>query len=259
MTLVKVCGLTRSEDVRVAVDLGAWALGFVLTTSPRQVSAEQAARLIVAARTAGGRAERERGGGVKSGGGEDKHRVIEGETRAPHAVLVVTTEPPDWISAALATAAGDGVQLSAGADGPRVAAVREAAARLRRRPLVIAAADTPDAHLADLVLLDARGAGAYGGTGQTLEWERLAADPSVPSHGLVLAGGLRPGNVGEAVRALRPDAVDVSSGVETAPGRKDHGLLRDFFAAVEHADRKATARGASGRPAASTAARRTSG
>ena len=224
VTLVKVCGLTRADDVRLAAELGAWALGFVLTESPRRVAAARAADLVTVAR--------------ESGDGPS--------AKAPHAVAVVTTESPAWIADALAESGADGVQLSAGADGPSVADVRAAAARLRLRPLVIAAADTPDARLADLVLLDARSAGAYGGTGETLDWDALAADPGTPNAGLVLAGGLRPVNVAEAILALRPAAVDVSSGVEAAPGRKDHAALRDFFAAVVHADKEAEAEIADG-------------
>ena len=222
VTLVKVCGLTRAEDVRLASELGAWALGFVMTESPRRIDASRVAGLVADLRP------------------------------ATLTVGVVTTEPAAWIADAIDEAGVGAVQLSAGAEGPAVAEVRAAAALLRRRPLVIAAADTPDAHLADFVLLDARTSSAYGGTGKTLDWEALAADPAVPRDRLVLAGGLRPGNAGEAVRLLRPTAVDVSSGVESAPGRKDHGLLREFFAAVEHADREAEAATATAgrRPAA---------
>jgi len=225
MTLIKVCGLTRAEDVRLAAELGAWALGFVLTESPRRVDAPRAAELIAAL----------------APGDPAARRDGENAAPSPRTVLVVATEPAEWIAEALDASGAEGVQLSAGAEGATVAEVRAAAARLRRRPLVIAAADTPDARLADFVLLDARTPGAYGGTGETLDWEALAADPDTPDAGLVLAGGLRPANVAEAIRALRPGVVDVSSGVEAGPGRKDHAALRDFFAAVEHADREARA------------------
>jgi phosphoribosylanthranilate isomerase len=243
VTRVKVCGLTRAEDIRLAMELGAWALGFVLAPSPRRVTIAQATHLIATART----------------------QTVEKRSRydrpasasAPHTVLVVTTESPEWIATALDESGADGVQLSAGGDGPLVADVRAAAARLRRRPLVVAAADTPDAHLADFVLLDARKTGAYGGTGETLDWEALAANPATPTHDLVLAGGLRPGNVREAVRLLQPHAVDVSSGVEAASGHKDHTALREFFAAVEQADRETASAGADG-PAPATR-RRTPG
>jgi phosphoribosylanthranilate isomerase len=225
VTLIKVCGLTRAEDARLATELGAWALGFVLTESPRRVEAAHATELIAAATRSG-----------TAAAGQDP------SGRAPHAVAVVTTEPASWIAEALAESGADTVQLSAGADGPAVEEVREAAARLRRRPLVIAAADTRDAALADFVLLDARASGAYGGTGETLDWEALAADPAAPARNVVLAGGLRPDNVGEAIVALRPAAVDVASGVERAPGVKDHQRLRDFFAAVVQADGGAATR-----------------
>ena len=234
VTGVKVCGLTRAADVRLAVELGAWALGFVLTESPRQVSAARTAELIARARAATG-----------------------APPEAPHTVVVITTESPEWIAGALAETGADAVQLSAGADGPAVADVLEASAGRGRRPLVIAAADTPDAHDADLILLDARDSGAYGGTGATLDWRTLAADPSTPARDLVLAGGLRAANVGRAVALLRPAVVDVSSGVESVPGQKDHGRLRDFFAAVEQADRERTADPAA--PLAETSTRRITG
>ncbi len=158
--------------------------------------------------------------------------------RSCSTVGVVTTEPPEWIAAALATAGLTAVQLSAGADGPTVAATRAAALSRGLRPLVIAAADTSDAADADLVLLDARAPGVYGGSGVTLDWRALAADERLPTAGLVLAGGLTVGNVAEAIALVRPLAVDTSSGVELAgaPGHKDDGLLRAFVCAVREAD-----------------------
>jgi phosphoribosylanthranilate isomerase len=245
VTRVKVCGLTRAEDVRLVLELGAWALGLVLTVSPRQVSAARAAKLVAVAREAAGPTQ---------AGDADERRHAAG---LPHAVAVVATESPEWIADALAETGADAVQLSAGADGPAVAATREAAARLGLRPLVIAAADTTDSSGADYMLLDARSSGAYGGTGKALDWEALAANPSTPARDLVLAGGLRPANVGRAVALVHPAAVDVSSGVESEPGRKDHALVREFFAAVEQADRGWAADGAP--PAAGATTRRTTG
>jgi phosphoribosylanthranilate isomerase len=244
MTRVKVCGLTRAEDVRPAVELGAWALGFVLTESPRLVTSARAAELVAVARAAAGAAPSD---GVHA----------EPTAPAPHTVLVVAREAPEWIAEALAVTEADAVQLSAGADGATVTAVLEAAARHARRPLVIAAADTPDARVADHILLDARGSGAYGGTGATLDWKTLATDPSTPARDLVLAGGLQAANVGQAIALLRPSVVDVSSGVESEPGRKDHQLLRGFFAAVEQADRVRTAYREA--PAAGSTTRRITG
>jgi phosphoribosylanthranilate isomerase len=261
MTRVKVCGLTRAGDVDVAVGLGAWAVGVVLSASPRRVASAAAARLLAA---------------------------------VPASVLTVgvfTTEAASEIAAAAALAGVRAVQLSAGADGPGVAAVR-AALRARGATLatIIAAADTIDAELADYVLLDSRLGGGphagdapasdasagdervndasagyartddararreperggrlqsgrrpaaaatapiYGGTGRVLDWQtvRVPAKQSV-----MLAGGITADNVGAAIAAVRPFAVDVSSGVELAPGKKDARLLERLFAAVRAAD-----------------------
>jgi phosphoribosylanthranilate isomerase len=216
MTLVKICGLTRPEDVRLAVELGAWAVGFVLAESPRHVVPAKARDLAAAAGDA-------------------------------LTVAVVTNQTPAWIAAAVSTAGLGAVQLSAGAEGPSVAEVLEAAAETDRRPLVIAAFDTPDVELADFVLLDARAPGVYGGTGRKLDWELIAADPATPHKNLVLAGGLKPAGVAAAIAALHPVAVDVSSGVEWVPGIKDAKRLREFFAAVEHADKDAADHAAAAR------------
>ncbi len=207
MTLIKVCGLTRDADVRAAVVLGACACGFILCESPRQVSVERACWM----------------------GGDLEDALTVG---------VVATESPAWIAEALEYAGLRAVQLSAGADGPTVAAVRAATAHLDPRPLVIAALGTPDAADADLLLADAQRPGQYGGTGETLDWDELAQRTDAPTDKLVLAGGLTPANVGDAIAAVHPLVVDVSSGVESAPGEKDPALLNEFFAAVVQADKK---------------------
>jgi phosphoribosylanthranilate isomerase len=204
MTRVKVCGLTTGRDVRDAVRMGAWACGFVLSESPRRVAVPHAAELTPL-------------------------------TGRALAVAVVTTEDSEWVAAALADGGFGAVQLSAGAHGPTVADVRAAARDRGLRPLVIAAADTADARSADLCLLDACTDDAYGGTGRTLDWRALAAQ-SLPRERLMLAGGLRPANVDLAIKLLHPRAVEVSSGIERAPGVKDHRLLRSFFGAVAGAD-----------------------
>jgi phosphoribosylanthranilate isomerase len=94
-------------------------------------------------------------------------------------------------------------------------------------------------HEADAVLLDARVQGRLGGTGVKLEWGSLADSVSAlrGRTPVVLAGGLNPENVAEAVRLMAPDVVDVSSGVESAPGIKDHAKMRAFFDAAQGSTR----------------------
>ena len=212
MTLVKVCGLTRPEDVTLAVELGAWAVGFILTGSPRRVDTEAAASLVRTARRAPA-------------------------ARPPLAVLVFSTETADVVVDAVLATHADAVQLSAGRAGISVAALRDRLAEAGRLPTtVIAAADAAGAGDADFVLRDSRSPGTWGGTGLTLDWARLAKDPALPRERLVLAGGLTPENVSEAVRRVRPRAVDASSGLERVPGIKAPDTMRAFFAAVAAAD-----------------------
>jgi phosphoribosylanthranilate isomerase len=78
--------------------------------------------------------------------------------------------------------------------------------------------------------------GSWGGEGEAFEWAKLQNLTVVPEKPIILAGGLTPENVGEAIRTVRPFAVDVSSGVERERGVKDHGLIRAFCAAVQEAD-----------------------
>lgn len=204
MTRVKICGLTLAADVKLAVSCGAWACGFVVSSSPRHIDVAPAADLT----------------------------PLTGDALA---VAVVTTEGPDWIAGAVQEGGFDAVQLSAGAAGASVHEVRAALERRGLRPRLIAAADTADAADADLVLLDARTPDRYGGTGFTLDWKALAA-AKLPRERLVLAGGLRPSNVDGAIQLLHPYAVDVGSGVERSPGVKEHRLMRSFFGAVAAAD-----------------------
>jgi phosphoribosylanthranilate isomerase len=89
-------------------------------------------------------------------------------------------------------------------------------------------------YFTDAFLLDSYVAGKHGGTGEKFNWD-LAVEAKKFGRPIFLAGGLNPGNVGEAVRSVRPYAVDVSSGVESAPGKKDHQKVRDFITAAKKA------------------------
>ena len=96
-------------------------------------------------------------------------------------------------------------------------------------------ADDPQVRACAALLLDAHVEGLMGGTGQTFDWE-LAIQAKALGKPIILAGGLTPANVGEAIRKVRPYAVDVSSGVEASPGRKDHEKIREFIRNVREVE-----------------------
>ncbi len=193
---VKVCGLTTSFAVRSAIDAGANAVGFVFAKSPRQVSVELAARLCA--------------------------EVPPFVTR----VAVMRWPPAPALARVLAAVPVDVVQLypSPGDPTPEVGVRRYLPALCDTDDLEARlAATAPDG----VVLLD----GARAGHGQTADWSRIAR--IARSRSVVLAGGLDPDNVQSAIRAVRPVAVDVSSGVESSPGIKDAARIADFVAAVQ--------------------------
>jgi phosphoribosylanthranilate isomerase len=211
---IKFCGMTREQDVDFAVALGACYVGVIFAGGPRTVSVERARALM--------------------------RRVPPGIGR----VGVFGTETGSSRLAEVAGEVGlDVVQLHGDPDEQSVAAAREAfpgtvwaAVRVRADSLPPSAAGLFRA--ADAVVLDAFSTSGLGGTGVALPWRELAgAVAAVRQPGrLVLAGGLRPDTVQVAVTTLRPDVVDVSSGVESAPGVKDHAKLRAFRDAVRRAE-----------------------
>lgn len=112
---------------------------------------------------------------------------------------------------------------------------RIAALRVRTADDLLAACDTIAKSRPEYLLIDSFVPGAMGGTGHVAPWHLLAGiDFGIP---LILAGGLTPDNVGEAIRTVRPWGVDVASGIESAPGRKDVGKMRAFVQAVRDAER----------------------
>ncbi len=202
-TVVKVCGITRLEDARAALEAGVDWLGFVVWEgSARQVASEAAAEIIAA---------------------------LPGVT----AVLVMVAPRPDE---ALATAQRIGarrVQLHRAdpttwpADFPL--------------PVTFAVQVTEDGRLAsalpprdDLLLLDTADGTRPGGTGRSFPWESAAA--LAAQRAIMLAGGLGPDNVADALERVRPYGVDAASRLESAPGIKDHDLVRRFVSAVRAHD-----------------------
>ncbi|HZS59935.1 MAG TPA: phosphoribosylanthranilate isomerase [Gemmatimonadaceae bacterium] len=205
MPAVKFCGLRRAEDAAAAVDLGAAYVGVIFAGGPRQVTVDEARRILEPTR---GRAR---------------------------ATGVFGAMSPDAITQVVEQVGLDVVQLSADPDADIVEAVRSVT-RAEVWAVVRCGATLPESASAlfthaDAVLLDAKVAGRLGGTGHTLPWNDLA--PAVNAirsdRRLILAGGLTPDNVRLAIEALAPDVVDVSSGVESAPGIKDHERMRAFY------------------------------
>jgi phosphoribosylanthranilate isomerase len=196
--LVKVCGITRPEDANEAVRCGAGALGFVFwPNSPRFVDPYRA-RAIVA-------------------------------SLPPFiaTVGVFVNQPAEYINGVASLVGLSAVQLH-GDETPAFAAQI-------RRPVIKAIALGGEGVLdgwADRVtlLLDANDPEKRGGTGRTIDWTRAAT--LAAARRVILAGGLTPENVVEAIRTVRPFGIDVSSGVEATPGVKDHERLRTLFKAL---------------------------
>jgi len=205
---IKICGITREEDAWAAVDAGADALGFVFVPgTPRFIEPERAATIT-------------------------RH--------LPPFVSCVglfVNADPALIRAAVTEARLDTVQLH-GDESPEVGLL------LRGQVRVIQAfrVQGPEILLqlpnyrksADAWLLDAYVPGAAGGTGARFDWN-LAVEARELGYPLILAGGLKPENIADAIRQVRPFAVDVSSGVELSPGRKDSEKVRRLIAAARSA------------------------
>lgn len=208
MTRVKVCGITRYEDAELAVELGAWALGFILwERSPRAVDAALAAGMARSLR------------------------------RKVATVGVFVNPSLDEVADAVDALLLSHVQLH-GDEGPHFchAVGQRTGATVIKAIRVGAARDLTDAerYRTDLHLLDTRRDGARGGTGATWDWQLATQRRSAVPR--ILSGGLNPSNVAAAIAALGPYAVDVASGVEAEPGVKDPDALRAFFAAVRATD-----------------------
>src|SRR5271157_2343971 len=206
LTRVKICGITRWEDAQLAVELGAAALGFnFYQPSPRYLDPAAARAIILKLPPL----ITPVGIFANESDGEHVARVAR-ESRVRAVQLHGPQFPP--LDGALA-------------DFPRIRAV---AVREGFQP------ETLRDLGGDAFLLDAYNSELLGGTGKPFNWA-LAREANRFGT-IILAGGLTPENVGQAIREVRPFAVDVASGVESAPGAKDRGKLCDFFAAVAKAD-----------------------
>ncbi|MEH6581673.1 MAG: phosphoribosylanthranilate isomerase [Halioglobus sp.] len=204
-TRIKICGITRPEDAQVAVECGTDAIGLVFyPDSPRAVSVEQAVACT---------------------------------SMVPPFVSVVAlfvNESATVIRRILSSVPVDVIQFHgdeseafcAQFDRPYIKA-------LRVKSTLNIEAESGAYTSARGLLLDTWQDGVPGGTGKTFDWNLAAGEFKPP---IVLAGGLKPGNVSAAIEQVRPAAVDVSGGVESEPGIKSPKLIREFIAAVRAAD-----------------------
>ncbi len=204
---VKFCGITNLDDAAEAVRLGAWAVGLIhFDGSPRCVEPGVAAEIGAAFR------------------------------RKCEVVGVFVNPELEEVDKAVENAGLTMVQLN-GEEGTSFCAevARRSGVRVIKAIHVASAADVhaAEAFRTDYHLFDRRGKGLWGGTGESFDWELLRGHRSdVPA---ILAGGLRPDNVAAAIAVAHPYAVDVASGVEAEPGRKDHAAMTAFFEAAQPA------------------------
>lgn len=204
---VKICGITDLDDAAEAVRLGAWALGLIhFDRSPRRCDPAVAAEIAAAFR------------------------------RKCEIAGVFVNPTLEEIDRAVENAGLSIVQLN-GEEGTSFCTevARRTGAKVVKAIHVASAADVHGAEVyrTDFHLFDRRGKGLWGGTGKSFDWGLLREHRSeVPA---ILAGGLRPENVAEAIAVTHPYAVDVASGVEAEPGRKDHAAMEAFFEATKAA------------------------
>jgi phosphoribosylanthranilate isomerase len=207
VTRVKICGVSDPADARRVADLGAWALGMIFwPQSPRACSLGTGEEI-----------------------GAELQRRLELVGVFVNATLDEIADTADRCHLTIVQLHGD--------EGPAFCqeVARRTGAKVMKAVRVRDAASLTDLqrYHTDYHLLDAYSPRTPGGTGESFDWELARRHSETPP--VVLSGGLRPDNVGEAIEIARPFAVDVASGTEGAPGRKDPAKLTAFMRAVEAA------------------------
>ncbi len=214
-TWVKICGTTNLADAQMSVAAGADAVGFIFAPRPRQVEVEVAAEIVAA---------------------------VSGEVET---IGVFVNESPERIAAVVSRVGLSGVQLHGEEPAEQMAQFRRTLGQLKIIKALQVSALSQDtdlvleryvcAHeLVDAILLDSGSTQQRGGTGLPFDWEKawpvaLHIREKMP---LIIAGGLNAANVGQVVDLFQPWGVDVVSGLESEPGKKDEGKLRGFMAAI---------------------------
>ncbi len=203
---VKICGITRLEDALCAAELGADAVGFIFAESPRRVTPECARRIAGS--------------------------VPRGVTK----VGVFADSPLEDVLDVVERCGLDMVQLH-GSESPEYCSALGGMVIRTVRLEDVPAVGAVTGHGCSLVLLEAPKTGRRAGPGDGFDWR--AARPFAAARRTLIAGGLAPENVAEAVRLAQPFGVDVASGVERAPRKKDHALMRRFVEEARNAGMEA--------------------
>jgi phosphoribosylanthranilate isomerase len=208
---IKICGVTNIDDARAAVDSGADALGLnFYAKSKRRVERDTANEIANALPSTISKV------GVFVNHSADQIDDVVAQIHPSHIQLHGDESPQFLNNLPASTKIIRAYRCGADGLGPLVSYIEECRA-LGRAP--------------DAVLIDADAGPAYGGTGHTADWALIVKQrDTLGDIPLILAGGLTPTNVGAAIEAVRPDAVDVASGVEREPGKKDHDLIKRFIA-----------------------------
>lgn len=203
-TRIKFCGITRPQDARLAVDLGVDAIGLVFTRrSQRFLGLSQ---------------------------GREIRRML---PPFMSAVALFMDDEPSWIEEVIAHVQPDVLQFHGAEAGPFASSFSRPYVKAVPMATVEDAVAYVGLHpAASAFLLDSHAMGALGGSGETFDWKRA---PRI-GRPTILAGGLDPANVAQAIALVRPYAVDVSSGIETTSGIKDSSKMRRFVEAVRTAD-----------------------
>jgi len=230
MTWIKICGITNLEDALTALEAGANALGFVFyEKSPRYVDREIVRRVVSqlprTTEKVGVFVDRDAGRAVEIA----RHcglTALQIQLQAPSAAFPAATIP------LVAVASGRTKMYLA---LPAAWLLSEGPVRVNLASLLAPAPQRPS----DTIFLDSSTPELAGGTGKTFDWEKVSplVEKMKQTLKIVVAGGLTSSNVAEAIRILKPWGVDVSSGVEAAPGRKDPAKVRAFIRAVRQADK----------------------
>jgi len=210
MALVKICGITNTQDAQLACELGADALGFIFYEKSRRAMSPATTWKII---------------------------------RSLPPFVTTVGVFVNWTPAAVITLAhslhlsaaqlhGDESLKDIDACAQRISVIRAFRVTHKFSLKNLESLTSPSAFLFDASSED----GQFGGTGRTSDWD--VARRAATSHRIILAGGLTPANVYEAIRIVRPYGVDVTTGVESHPGKKDPAKLRDFFREVDRANRE---------------------